>query len=322
MNDLKSMRVLVTPTSYGRHDPRLLSDLRAVVGEVVVSTTGKPLTSSDLRALLPGIHGMIAGLDTLDAAALASADCLRVIARYGIGVERVDLRAAEARGIVVCNTPGANSNAVAELTVGFLIALARALIPANTALKQGSWLRVSGVSLEGKTIGLIGYGAIGKRVAGLMRMLGCTVIAHDPYVPDATMREAQVVPASLDDLLRQSDYVSLHLPVTDDTRGMVNTAFLSQMKRGASLINTARGELIDDDALIEALNTGQLGGAALDAFTREPPAPDDALIVHPNVIVTPHIGGNTDSATNAMGWMALQECLAVLRGEPPQHRVI
>ncbi len=322
MANLKSCRVLVTPRSYGCDDPRLKSELEAQVGEVVYGSTGHPLTSAEVKALLPGCDGYIAGLDVIDHDALEAADRLRVIARYGVGVDRVDLVTALERGIVVTNTPAANATSVAELTVGLMLALARSLLPISTATKAGEWPRSSGQSLEGKTVGLLGLGAVGRQVARRMQGFDCTVLAFDPQV-DATV--AQTHGAEMcrrDEVIVQADFLSLHLPVLPETRGMVDADFLGRMKGGAFLVNTARGELVDEVALLAALRSGHLRGAALDALSAEPPGADHPLLALPQVIVTPHIGANTDGATNAMGWMALRDCLAVLRGEEAAHRIV
>jgi D-3-phosphoglycerate dehydrogenase len=320
-DDLKSMRVLVTPTSFAKHDPRLTQVLEETVGEVVYNPTSRPLTSAELRDLLPGCDGFIAGLDVIDRDALDTADHLKVIARYGVGVERVDLQAAQARGICVTNTPSANSNAVAELTLGLMLALARQIPTAVTTTRAGEWQRLSGVSLEGKTVGLIGFGNIGRAVARRVKAFETTVLAYDPYPNTAAVAALGVQLTPLDDLLPAADFVSLHLPVVPETRGMVNTAFLAKMKRGSYLVNTARGDLIDEAALLAALESGQITGAALDCFTVEPPGADNALLHLPQVIATPHSGAHTDGATNAMGWGALENCLAVLRGEQPLNPV-
>jgi D-3-phosphoglycerate dehydrogenase len=321
MPDLKSCRVLVTPRSYAKHDPRLQTELETAVGEVIYSPTGRPLSSSELKDLLPGCHGYIAGLDMVDRAALEAADELKVIARYGAGVDRVDLAAASEKGIIVTNTPGANAVSVAELTIGLMLSLARMIPNANAATKAGEWPRLAGVSLAGKVVGLLGLGAIGKQVARRLRGFDCTILAYDP-VPDTTFAEAHGVELQpQDQVLGQADFLSLHLPALPETRGMVNTAFLNQMKPGAFLINTARGELINEAALLKALQSGHLRGTALDAFATEPPGTDNPLLALPQVIATPHTGAHTDDATNAMGWMALHNCLAVLRGEQPTHRV-
>ena len=321
MPDLKHTRVLVTPTSYARHDPTLRTELEAAVGEVIYNETGRPLTSGEVRALLPGIHGYIAGLDVIDAAALDAADSLQIIARYGVGVERIDLAAAQARGIIVTNTPAANASAVAELAIGLMLALARSIPQADSHMKRGDWPRLSGTSLEEKTVGLLGFGAIGRMMATRLRAFGRELLAYDPFVPDEVMLTQSVTPATIPDLLAASHFVSLHLPVTETTRHMVDTAFLARMQRGAFLVNTARGELVDETALLAALESGHLGGAALDAFEVEPPPTESTLIKHPRLIATPHIGATTDGATTRMGWMALRECLAVLAGEGARYRV-
>ncbi|GIV70525.1 phosphoglycerate dehydrogenase [Caldilinea sp.] len=322
MKDLKHCRVLVTPTSFGKHDPRLRAELEAAVGEVIYNPTDQPLSSDEVRALLPGCHGYIAGLDVIDRAALEAADALKVIARYGVGVDRIDLEAARARGIVVTNTPSANAASVAELTIGLMIALARSIPTADAATKAGQWPRFTGVALEGKTVGLIGFGSIGQQTARRLQGFDCHILTYDPAVAPEVARTHQVEWAPLEEVVAQADFLSLHLPLTPATRGMVNADFLARMKPGAFLINTARGELIDDDALVEALTSGRLRGAALDVFSREPPDPRHPLLKLPNVIVTPHAGAHTDAAMNAMGWGALRDCLAVLRGETPQHRVV
>jgi phosphoglycerate dehydrogenase-like enzyme len=321
MSDLKSYRVLVTPTSYAKYDRALITTLEAQVGEVITNRLGRPLTSDEVREQLAGVHGYIAGLDVIDAAALAHADSLRVISRYGVGMERVDLAAASEKSIVVTNTPAANATAVAELTIAFMLSLARQIPQLVRSLKQGQWTRANGVSLEGKIIGLLGFGAIGRTVAQRLNGWGCTLMASDPFSTATVMESYGVVPADQTTLLEKCDFVSLHLPVTDATKHLVNANFLAKMKRGSYLVNTARGELVDAAALLDALNSGQVAGAALDAFEEEPPIQGDALVAHPNVIGTPHIGANTDGAANRMGWMALNDCLAVLAGKPPLYRV-
>jgi len=322
MTDLQSFRVLVTPRSFGRHDPQLKTELEATVGEVIYNPSGRPLTSSEVQELLSGCDGYIAGLDAIDRAALEAADRLRIIARYGVGVDRVDLEAAREKGIVVTNTPGANSTSVAELAIGLMLSLARMIPLANQETRTGKPPRMQGVSLEGKAVGLLGLGAIGKRVARRLQGFDCTVLAYDPAVDTAVTQEVGAVLCSQEEVVAKSDFLSLHVPVLPETRGMVDAFFLAQMKPGAFLINTARGELIDEVALFEALKSGHLRGAALDAFAQEPPSEDNPLFSLPQVIATPHMGAHTDGATNAMGWAALRDCVAVLRHEDPIHRVV
>ena len=311
----------MTPTSYGKNDPRLRSELESTVGQVIYNPFGRPLTSAEISALLPGCDGYIAGLDFIDRHALDHADQLKVIARYGTGVDRVDLAAAAEKSIVVTNTPFANAVSVAELTIGMMISLARS-IPALTAdTRSGGWSRISGVTLEGKTVGLIGLGSVGKQVAIRLRAFDCALLAHDP-VADAEFAAANRIDlVTLEEVISRSDFISLHCPLLPTTRNMVNASFLARVKPGAFLINTARGELIDEAALCEALQSGRLRGAALDAFASEPPEKDNPLLALPQVIATPHSGAHTDGAMNAMGWGALRDCLAVLRGEKPAYPV-
>jgi D-3-phosphoglycerate dehydrogenase len=320
--NLKECTVLVTSTSYGKNDPRLKMELESQVARVIYSPTGKPLTSREVAALLPGVDGYIAGLDTIDAAALAAADRLKVIARYGVGVDSVDLDAAREKGIIVTNTPGANSVSVAELALALILALVRQIPEAVSASRQGKFPRLAGITLEGKTIGILGLGAIGKALAQRLQGFDCRLAAYDPYPDQAFARAHQVDLLPLEAILPQADIVSLHMPLLPGTHHLVDAAFLAKMKPGAFLVNTARGEVIDETALLAALQSGHLRGAALDAFAVEPPDPSHPLLPLPQVIATPHLGAQTDGATNNMGRMALCDCLAVLRGEMPHFRVV
>jgi D-3-phosphoglycerate dehydrogenase len=319
--DLKNCRLLVTPTSYGKNDSRLKTELEAQVGEVIYNPTGKPLSSTEVAQLLPGVDGYIAGLDGIDANALKAADRLKVISRYGVGVDSVDLDAARAKGIVVTNTPGANSVSVAELALGLILALARQIPEAVEAVHQGKWPRYAGFSLEGKTIGILGLGAIGKQLARRLQGFDCKILAFDPLADAAFAKENHIELTAMDEVIGQADFVSLHLPLLPETRCLVNDAFLNKMKKGSFLVNTSRGEVIDESALFRALQTGHLRGAGMDAFTVEPPDPRNPLLELPQVIATPHLGAMTDGATSNMGWLAMRDCLAVLRNEKPAYRV-
>ncbi|MCX6056190.1 MAG: phosphoglycerate dehydrogenase [Chloroflexi bacterium] len=319
--NLKEYRLLVTPTSYGKNDSRLKTELEALVGEVIYNPTGKPLSSSEVAKLLPGIDGYIAGLDTIDASALHSADRLQVVARYGVGVDNVDLAAAKRMNIVVTNTPGANSVSVAELALGLILALARQIPEAVDAVHSGKWPRYSGISLEGKVVGILGLGAIGKQLARRLAGFDCRILAFDPYADLEFAQKNQITLTAMDEVIKNADFVSLHLPLLPETRGIVNDTFLNKMKKGSFLINTSRGEAVDENALFNALQSGHLRGAGLDAFTKEPPDPTNPLLSLPQVIATPHLGAQTDGATSNMGWIAMRDCLAVLKGELPTYPV-
>lgn len=322
MTDLGECRVLVTPTSFARHDRSLREHLESQIHEAVYNEEGRPLTSDELRELIGEFDGYIAGLDVIDRPVIEEAGRLKVIARYGVGVDNVDLDAAEEHDIVVCNTPGANADSVSELTIGLMLAVARHICQASTATKSGRWPRMDGKMLGDKTIGLIGFGAIGTSVARRLQAFGCRLIAHDPFIEEERAEELNVGLVELEQLLTRADILSLHCPLTEQTRDLIGPESLRQMKSGAILINTARSELIDESALAEAIQSGHIAGVGLDVFREQPPTLPHPLLDLPEVIATPHMGSHTDGAVNAMGWAALNDCLAVLRGEEPKNRIV
>jgi len=288
----------------------------------VYSGAGRPLKSQELAALLPGCDGMIAGLDEIDRDAIVAADRLKVISRYGVGVDRVDLDAAREKGIVVTNTPGANAGAVAELTIALMLSLARSITESNGATKAGGWPRVRGLALEGKTIGLLGFGAIGKEVARRISSFDVRILAYDPEPDHGAAGKYGVTLTSEDAVVAQSDFLSLHLPALPETTCLVDAKFLERMRPGSFFVNTARGELVDEAALVAALKSHHLRGAAIDSWQKEPPGGDNPLLSLPQVIAMPHTGSHTDVAAYAMGRMAVRDCLAVLSGEKPASAVV
>jgi D-3-phosphoglycerate dehydrogenase len=220
--------------------------------------------------------------------------------------------------VVVTSTPGANAAAVAEWAVLLMLALCRPLIPADRAVRAGGWPVLAGRELGARTVGLLGLGRIGALVAERCAAFGCRVLAHDPYVEQVPPGVELV---DLDDLAAWAGVLSLHAPLTDATRGIVDRALLARMPEGAVLVNTARGELVDEDALIWALDDGPLAGAALDTLGAEPPPPGHPLLGRDDVLVTPHAAPHTAEATAAMGRMAVEDLLAVLEGRAPRHPV-
>ena len=319
--DLKKCKLLVSPTSYGKNDSRLKTELEDLVDEVVYNPTGKPLCAEEVAGLLKGVDGYIAGLDEINETALQNAGQLKVISRYGVGVDNVDLNITRQKGIIVTNTPGANSVSVAELALGLILSLARQIPESVQAVHQGKWPRLAGLSLEGKTVGILGLGAIGKQLARRLSGFDCRILAYDPFVDAEVAKSLNVEMMEMDQVVSKSDFLSLHLPLITETKNLVDTDFLSRMKKGSFIINTSRGEIVDETALYEALKSGHLRGAALDAFKTEPPDPANPLLNLPQVIATPHLGAQTDGATSNMGWLAMNDCLAVLRGENPKYKV-
>jgi D-3-phosphoglycerate dehydrogenase / 2-oxoglutarate reductase len=237
-----------------------------------------------------------------DAALLEHAQKLRVIGRAGVGVDNVDLDAATRHGIAVMNTPGANAVAVAEHTLGMALALARHLCRADALMHAGKWEKKSlqGTELRGKVLGIVGLGRIGMEVARRARAFGMKLLAHDPFVTPEAARQAEIELTSLDKVLAAADYITLHLALTPQSAEMINAETLKRMKKGARLINCARGELVDEAAVASALKSGHLAGAAIDVFTEEPPK-NSPLLAEPNAILTPHIGGSTHEAQEAVG---------------------
>jgi D-3-phosphoglycerate dehydrogenase len=252
----------------------------------------------------------------VDAAMMEKAPKLRVIGRAGVGVDNVDLDAATKRGIVVMNTPGGNAVAVAEHTFALMLALARHLVRADSTMHAGKWEKktLQGTELRGKTLGIVGLGRVGVEVSRRAIAFGMKVVAHDPYVAPSLAQQLNITLRSLDEVFAQSDYITLHVGLTPQTQGMINADAIRKMKKGVRLINCARGELLNEPAVIEALQSGQLGGAALDVYSHEP-LKDSPLATLPNVILTPHIAGSTHEASEAVGvQIALQVREYLLKG--------
>jgi D-3-phosphoglycerate dehydrogenase / 2-oxoglutarate reductase len=237
-----------------------------------------------------------------DAKLLESAPKLRVIGRAGVGVDNIDTDAATRRGIVVMNTPGANATAVAELTIGLMISLARSIPRANSTMHAAKWEKktLQGQELRGKTLGIVGLGRIGLEVARRARSFGMELIGYDPFIAPVVARENNVTLVPIDEIFRRSDYLTLHVGLTPQTEGLINATSLAIMKKGVRIINCARGELIVEQALADALKSGHVGGAALDVFHKEP-LKDSPFFELDNVILSPHIAGSTDEAQEAIG---------------------
>jgi D-3-phosphoglycerate dehydrogenase len=259
----------------------------------------------------------------IDEAVIDRADRLKVIAKHGAGLDNVDIEAASDRGIVVCNTPGANARSVAEHAVALLFAVRRNLRTADRHVRAGEWDRskFTGHELTGDTLGLFGFGAIAREVSDLAHGMGQTVLTYDPYVPDdeVPMRVERVT--ELSELFARSDAVSIHAPLTPETHHAVSADELAALGEGHVLINTSRGPIVDEAALLDALETGALGGAGLDTFEEEPPGADHPLYGRDDVLLTPHIGGVTDESLARMSQRAAANVRDVYEGELPKSTV-
>ncbi len=275
--------------------------LRAAADVEVIEQVG--LSEEQLLPLVADIDGWVVRSATkVTRRLIDAAPRLRWVGRAGAGLDTIDVAAARERGIDVMNVPGANSIAVAELVFGLLLSLFRRLPEADASLRRGEWLKskLMGRELRGKTIGVVGMGKIGRAVARRALAFEMTVVAHDPLVSAEAIRAAGAEPATLDELIARADVVSLHVPVTAETKRMFDARRIAAMRRGAVLVNAARGDLVDEGALLEALRTGHLGGAALDVFATEPTGANPLLSL-PNVVASPHIGASTKEAQEACG---------------------
>src|SRR5690242_2603496 len=251
------------------------------------------LALAELQAALKDCEGLIVRSETkVTADLLDAATSLRVIGRAGVGVDNIDVSAATIRGVVVMNAPDGNTITTAEHTIALLISLARSIPQASSSLKAGRWERKKfiGVELQGKTLGIVGLGRIGRVVASRARAMGMQIVAYDPFIAPEQARDLEIELAPLDDVYARADFLTVHTPLTAETRGLIDREVLGKMKPGARIVNCARGGLVDEDALREAIEKGTIAGAALDVFSQEPPAPEHPLLNLDQVIVTPHLG--------------------------------
>lgn len=270
---------------------------------------------------LKGFEAIVVGVQRITREMLQNSS-VKIIAKHGVGVDNIDLEAATELGIPVTVTPNANAVSVAELTIGFIFALSKKLIDLHNNLYQKrQFVSNVGLELHGKILGIVGFGSIGKEVAKRALCLGMRVLVYDPYVEESNLRELGVEKMELDELLRQSDFVSLHVPLNESTRHLIDREKISLMKRTAYLINTARGGVVDEKALVEALKSGQIAGAALDVFDVEPLPADSPFFDCPNVIMTPHVGAHTYEAILRMNMMAAESIVDFFNGKIPKHVV-
>lgn len=297
-------RVAVTSRSFSKNTV-LRHALEACYRNVTFNEEGRSLAGQDLIAFLGGHDKAITALERLDAAVFSGAPELRVISKYGVGLDMIDLPAMDAAGVMLGWTGGLNRRSVAELVISAAIALLHRVPVATLEVREGLWRQVVGRQLTGRTMGIIGCGHVGKDVAMLARAFGCRVLAHDLLDFPDFYRHCDVQPVELVTLLNESDVVTVHVPLDSSTRRMLNADRLALMRPDAVLINMARGGIVDEQALLQMLLAGRLAGAALDVLEDEPPS-DRALLQLPNVIATPHIGGSTEEAILAMGLAAIE----------------
>lgn len=302
------MKVLITPRSFGKNNPALFARLEDAGLELVRNTTGSVLSETLMMEMLAPCQGVIVGIDPLGPRVLEACPELRAISKYGVGLDNIDLGLCRQMGIRVSRTIGANSNAVADYAFALMLAVARKLVVIDQACHNRDWSKITSIDVHGRTLGIIGLGAIGKLLARRAIGFEMRVLAHDIEFDREFADRHGIERADVDTIAKEADFISLHAVLTDETRHIIDQRRLSMMKKTAVLINTARGALVDEAALLDALRSGEIYGAGIDAFEREPPEDPDWYRLD-NVIMGSHCASSTIGATESMGAMAVDNLL-------------
>jgi len=316
------MKVLVTPMTLAGIESPYLAVLRDAGFDIVFPKRAFLLTEQELLDSLPGVCGTIAGSEPYTPRVFAANPQLRVIARAGVGYDAVDLAAATDHGVAVCIAPGTNQDSVAEHTLAFILALAKNLVSQHPAVKAGQWPRQANLPLRGRTLGIAGLGRIGKAVALRGVAFGMRLLAYEPIPDMEFVGRHGVTLVPFDRLLAEADFLTLHLPLMPSSKYLINKRTLALMKPEAFLINTARGGLICEADLVEALRSKRLAGAALDVFEQEPPGKDNPLFRFDNVVLTPHTAGVDLKSVDDMALSAARAIAALKRGEWPAEQIV
>lgn len=315
------MKVIITATSFSQITKEPEQRLLDAGYEIAQNPYGRPMTTAEVAPLLKGVDAVAAGVDDFSAPALAQADQLKIIAKHGAGVDNIAIDECTRRGIVVANIPGANAEAVADMTLALMLAVARHIPEGDRTTKAGQWVNTYGVDLHKATVGLLGLGRIGKGVARRCRGFDARVLAYDPYFDEAFGKEHGIERAeTLEQAIREADFVCIHMPSTPETKGLINAQTIGLMKPTAILVNTARGAIVNEDDLADALEAGRILGAGLDVYATEPPA-NSRLLKCPRTVTMPHVSSNTPGALLAMGNGVVEAIFAALNGERPQFVV-
>lgn len=316
-----SKKVLITSRSFGKITEEPFRILREADIEWV--QRGAVFRQEDFEEMIPEFDALIIGAHPFPPEVMARCKKLQMVCKHGVGLDNIPLEAAKELGVTVCNAPGTNSNAVADLAFGMMLGLARKITLADRQVRQGQWNNVIGVDVCYKTLGLLGFGAVAKCVARRAHGFGMKVLAYDPFVKEVPEEFASYVTlCDRDTVIRSVDFLSLHLPLTPETLNMITAAEMAAMKEGSFLINTARGGIVNEADLYEAVSSGHLAGTAMDVSVQEPMAADNPLRTLDNVIITPHIGMNSREATNAVSVICAKNVAAKLTGNEIQFRVV
>lgn len=312
-------KVLVTATNYSTYCAAAKALLEENGVEVIENPYGRPMTREELLAVVGDIDGVVVGVDTWNEEIFAHAPKLRAMARFGVGVDNIDLPAAKTHGIQVTNAKGMNSNPVAELTVGLILSTLRNVPAFNASIREGKWDRFMGRDLAGMTVGLLGFGDIAQRVAKKLSGFDVSICAYDLYPNLEKAKALRVEMVSMEEVLRRADVVCMHLPSLPSTHYIMDAETFGMMKDGSYFINTARGALVDETALAQALRSGKLTAAAIDVFDQEPVRRDNPLFALPNLFATPHTAAETYDTYHNVGLATARQLLDVFAGKKPNN---
>ena len=312
-------KVLVTATNYSTYCAAAKALLEENGVEVIENPYGRPMTREELLAAVGDIDGVVVGVDTWNEEIFAHAPKLRAMARFGVGVDNIDLPAAKTHGIQVTNAKGMNSNPVAELTVGLILSTLRNVPAFNASIREGKWDRFMGRDLAGMTVGLLGFGDIAQRVAKKLSGFDVSICAYDLYPNLEKAKALRVEMVSMEEVLRRADVVCMHLPSLPSTHHIMDARTFGMMKDGSYFINTARGALVDETALAQALRSGKLTAAAIDVFDQEPVRRDNPLFALPNLFATPHTAAETYDTYHNVGLATARQLLDVFAGKKPNN---
>lgn len=315
------MKVLITSRSFGKIGDtaqRILEE-----GGIEIVNKSVNFDQAEFERIIPEFDALIIGAHEFEEKDMERCPKLKIICKHGVGLNNIHLEKARELGIAVTNAPGTNSNAVADLTFGLMLSVARKISHSSALVKEGVWKSHIGEDVCGKTVGLLGFGAIARKVANRAKGFDMRVLAYDPYVKELPEEyKGFVTLCSLEDVIRGCDFLSVHLPLTEETKNMISAKELSMMKPGSYLINTARGGIVNEMDLYEALKSNHLNGAAMDVVENEPMTADHPLLSLPNVVVTPHIGMYSKEAISAVSEICAKNVVACLTGQPLCNQVV
>lgn len=316
------MKVLVTATNYSKYCQAGKKILENAGCEIIENPHGRPYTFDELKEIVEDIDGVVVGVDDWNEDVFKLAPKLKGMARFGVGVDNIDLNAAKEHGIIVCNSPGINSSAVAEQAVALLLSLIRNIPEMNSAVRKGEWPRPMFHELKSRTIGFLGFGAIARNVAQRLAGFGPEMIAYDKYPNQEAADKLGVRLVSQEEVLKESDIISIHLPATDETKHLINKETIQQMKDGVYIVNTARGSIVNEADMAESLESGKAAGFGTDVFEHEPIDLSGPLFKYDNYIATPHVSAETFENCETTSVVTARALLAVFEGREPENRLV